>query len=254
YCKFLICSCDSYIPNSQRRQKFVEAQNITFFSILEEALPKELWCYLKSDTIPKSKHSNMVCENNCSTLAISSPTSTVPNLTSSGNISELNRVNPIHSRDKEIHPASSVNKKNMSLNHPRTTRLVYSSTRGDNCTDLSLCSNDSSVSQECTFRLGNDEPVNNHTSVPSSLSEQRVNNISQSYNLRQISIVPSFHSKLTRRYVAHNVQEKLSLLPYNVMYSVNNEETMSNCWFVKYKNYFCVRVQFIQLRSSCNLL
>uniref|UniRef100_A0A5K4FE10 Macoilin n=2 Tax=Schistosoma mansoni TaxID=6183 RepID=A0A5K4FE10_SCHMA len=155
-----------------RRQKLVEAQNITFFSILEEALPKELWCYLKSDTIPKSKHSNMVCENNCSTLAISSPTSTVPNLTSSGHIPELNRVNTIHSRDKDNHSASSVNKKNMSLNHPRTTRIVYSSTRGDNCSDLSLCSNDNGVSQECTFRLGNDEPVNNHTSVPSTPSEQ----------------------------------------------------------------------------------
>ncbi|CAH8645386.1 unnamed protein product [Schistosoma margrebowiei] len=174
-----------------RRQKFVEAQNITFFSILEEALPKELWCYLKSDTIPKSKHSNMVCENNCSTLAISSPTSTVPNVTSSGNMSELNRVNPIHSRDKEIHPASSVNKKNMSLNHPRTTRLVYSSTRGDNCTDLSLCSNDSSVSQECTFRLGNDEPVNNHTSVPSSLSEQPDSYVAVSLAQTIIVKVPS---------------------------------------------------------------
>ncbi|KAK4475949.1 hypothetical protein MN116_001188 [Schistosoma mekongi] len=155
-----------------KRQKFVEAQNITFFSILEQALPKELWCYLKSDTIPKSKHSNMVCENNCSTLAISS-TSAVPGLTSTGHITELNSVNMIHSKDKENHSSLLVNRKNISQNHSRTTRIISSSTRGDNCTDLSLCSNDDSASHDYTFSLDSDEQMANPTfSASLSLSEQ----------------------------------------------------------------------------------
>ncbi|CAH8870189.1 unnamed protein product [Trichobilharzia szidati] len=168
-----------------RRKRWVAAQNTTFFSILERALPKELWFYLKSDSNSKSKNPNVLCDNNnCPTLAISS-TPTVPNSTSTGHIvaEASNAVSLIHSKDKDNHCITNTNRKNISVHHSRTTitttttttttttRITNSSTaHRSNCTDVAICSTGKNISQEHTFQLKVGDQNDNYASAASALA------------------------------------------------------------------------------------
>ncbi|CAH8643034.1 unnamed protein product [Heterobilharzia americana] len=156
-----------------------EKYNLTSFSNekTKACFTKELWCYLKSDTTAKSKHSNMLCDdNNCPVLAISSSTSTVPNLTPSGHVvaeANNNIASMIHSKDKENHSNTNMSRKGVSVNHSRNTITTRGTTaHGNNCADMSLCSVDKNVSQEDTFEFRDDEQGSNHTSAAISPSEQ----------------------------------------------------------------------------------